>query len=118
MKRDLTVYLNDILESTEKIKEYTKGMREKRFYKDYQVQDAVIRRLEIIGEAVKCLPLSFRSEYKKIQWKNIAGLRDVLIHEYFGVSIKRVWLVVRKDLPKLSKELKKLSTKEGSGKKG
>jgi uncharacterized protein with HEPN domain len=72
------------------------------------VQDAVLRRLEITAEAVKNVDEDFRSRYPEIQWKKIAGLRDVLIHEYFGVNLKRVWRVIKIDLVDLKSKISRI----------
>ncbi|HIE32232.1 MAG TPA: DUF86 domain-containing protein [Methanosarcinales archaeon] len=101
MKRDVQVYIDDVLECIDKIEEYTEKVGEEDFYKNTQIQDAVIRRLEIIGEAVKNIPVDFREEHPDIPWRRIAGMRDVLIHGYAGVSLLRVWGVVIDDLPDL-----------------
>ncbi len=85
-KKDPKIFLKHILESIEQIEKNTKSFSEDEFSNSITIQDAVVRRLEIIGEAVKNLPRSFRNKNTKIPWKKIAGMRDVLIHEYFVVS--------------------------------
>lgn len=99
--KDDYVYLRHILESIGRVREFTRGVPEKRFLKDALVQSAVIRQLEIIGEAVKNLSPSFRNRHKNVPWKDISGLRDKLIHGYFGVDISLVWGICEKDLPDL-----------------
>lgn len=104
MKRDIKLYLQDIWESILAIEEYTQGLTEEGFYDNRQVQDAVIRRLEIVGEATKNVDDDFRKRYSDIPWKEMAGMRDVLIHEYFGVNLRRVWQVIKTDLPGLKQK--------------
>lgn len=99
--KDDYVYLRHISESIEHVREFTRGVSKERFLKDALVQSAVIRQLEIIGEAVKNLSPSFRKRHKNVPWKDIAGLRDKLIHGYFGVDISLVWGICEKDLPEL-----------------
>ena len=106
---DVRVYLTDILESISQIEKYTKKISKDKFNKNVQVQDAVLRRLEIIGEAVKNIPENFRNLHPKIPWKKIAGMRDVLIHEYSGVDLKRVWKVIKEDLIELKKEVSEIT---------
>jgi len=95
------VYLEDILESIHWIERYTEGLDEKDFLERHQVQDAVLRRLEIIGEAVKHVPPEIRNANPDIRWRDIAGLRDLLIHAYSGVDPRRVWNILENDLPVL-----------------
>ena len=106
MKDDF-VYLRHIVGAIKDIEAYTVGGREE-FFATKMIQDAVIRNLEIIGEAVKNLSPSFRREHPDVPWKQIAGLRDVLIHHYFGVDIDSVWLVVKSRLPGLLQRLETL----------
>lgn len=101
MKRNPRVFLSHILQSIDLIGSYTQGITRDLFIQSVGVQDQVIRRLEIIGEAVKRLPADIKDRHPGIPWKKIAGMRDVLIHEYFGVDLKLTWEVVQRDLPAL-----------------
>jgi len=105
MTRDMRLYIADILESVAKIRQYTGNLSEEDFLADTQIQDAVFRRLEVIGEAAKNVPDDFRNKYPEIPWKKVAGLRDVLIHEYFGVNVRRVWKVAKQDVLDLERQL-------------
>lgn len=97
MKND-SVYINDILESITKIEKYVQNIDEDRFLKDDQIQDAVLRRLEIIGEATKHISNEFKKKYPVIPWKKVAGLRDILIHAYSSVNLKRIWKILDDNL--------------------
>lgn len=108
MKRDVRVYLDDILESIELIQKYTADVTEDKFRKSVDIQDAVIRRLEIIGEAVKHIPDEMRKKYPDVPWKKIAGARDIFVHEYFGVRLERIWSTITNDLPPFKKQVRKL----------
>jgi uncharacterized protein with HEPN domain len=101
VKKNPKVFLEHIQESILLIEEYATGLSKADFLKKRFLQDAIIRRLEIIGEAVKNLPMSFRSKHTHIPWKQIAGMRDILIHEYFEVDLALTWQVIKKELPPL-----------------
>lgn len=107
-RKNPKIFIADILESIERIEQYTKGKTEKEFFDDYEKQDAIMKRLEVIGEAVKNIPKEFKEKHSKIPWKKIAGMRDVLIHEYFGVIMERVWDTAKNDIPKLKKQISEL----------
>lgn len=87
------------------IEEYAEGFSQSDFFKNRSLQDAIIRRLEIIGEAVKNLPLTFRLKHTDIPWKQIAGMRDILTHHYFDVDLALTWKVVKHELPLIKKRL-------------
>ena len=103
MKRDPRVFLSHIPQSIDLIESYTRNVTGEVFLQSVGIQDQVIRRLEIIGEAVKRLPAPIKDGYPTIEWKRIAGMRDILIHEYFGVDLVLTWQVVQRDLPELKK---------------
>jgi uncharacterized protein with HEPN domain len=94
MPRDYKLLLEDILAACRKIQQYAGGLDEQALRQDERTYDAVLRNLEVIGEAVKGLPESVRRRRPEIAWKKIAGMRDVLVHEYFGVTSRVVWDVV------------------------
>ncbi len=100
MTKDPRVYLAHILECAERIGRFTAGGRE-RFFQDEIVQDAVLRNLEVIGEAGKRLDDAYREPHPEIPWRALAGLRDVLIHQHEGADLERVWAIVEGDLPRL-----------------
>lgn len=110
MKKDPQVYLNHILDSIKSVEEYTKGLTEEEFYGSPEKQDAIIRRIEIIGEAVRNLTEEFRQQYSEVVWKKIVGTRDKLIHEYFDVDLELIWEVVQKDLPPLKENILKIES--------
>ena len=105
MPRDSKIYLEDILQAIDKIRRYTHGYTIDALRRDEKTLDAVVRNLEIIGEAVKQLPDEIRQRHGDVEWKRIAGLRDILIHAYFGIDVEIVWDVVQNKLPILSQRV-------------
>jgi len=105
-KRKDREFLLDIRDAVSRARSYTEGMSFNDFVKDGKTQDAVVRNLEIIGEAVKNLSASFRNSNPEIPWKNIAGMRDKIIHHYFGLNLEIIWAVVQKELPILLTHIK------------
>ncbi len=108
MSRDPGVYLEDILGATRKIQEFTKGFSLSRFSRDQKTLDAVVRNLEVIGEAVKKIPPSIRSRHPEVDWRRIAGLRDILVHEYFGIDVEIIWDVVKHKVPALRAQVSRI----------
>jgi uncharacterized protein with HEPN domain len=111
MKRTYTDYIQDVLFSLEEIEDFTKDMDFEAFIKDKKTVNAVIRSLEVMGEAVKMIPDDIKNEYPQIPWKYIAGMRDKLIHEYHGVDLGIVWEVVKKEVPPLKPLFEEILTK-------
>jgi uncharacterized protein with HEPN domain len=103
--RDWIFRIQDILMAIEKIDSYIEGMNASQFKKNNLVIDAVIRNLEVIGEASKSIPLNIRHHYSDIPWNEMTGMRNILIHEYFGVDVTTVWHTAKKYLPPLKKQL-------------
>ena len=101
-------YLNDILDSIIKIKAFLKDMDYPMFQKDEKTQYAVIRALEIIGEVSKKIPREVKDHYSWLPWRFMAGMRDKLIHDYFGVDIQVVWNTATEDIVQLEEEIKNM----------
>ncbi len=102
------IYLKHIYESIEAIEDYIDGFTFDNFLGSMKTQDAVIRRLLIIGEAAKKVSTETKESNKKIPWRDMAGMRDVLVHDYFGVDLFQVWGTCQDDLPKLKQEIKNI----------
>ncbi len=110
MKKTPDIYLQDILDAIRRIETSTSGKTKSMFESDADLQDATIRRLEVIGEAAKGIPPAMREKCPEVPWKSIAGTRDVLIHDHSGVVLETIWEVVQNDLPKLKAGVQKLLT--------
>ncbi len=108
MKRKELLFIIDIDEAIAKILMYLENVSEEHFLANDLIQDAVIRNLEIIDEAVKSISEEVRSANPDIPWRSIAGLRDVLIHEYFGVQIHRIWIITQNELKEISPKIAQL----------
>lgn len=108
MPRDYRVYLEDTLEAIGKIRMYTEDLSLKTFSADPKTVDAVVRNLEVIGEAIKKVPEDIRSKRPDLEWKKIAGLRDILIHEYFGIDVEIIWDIVQSKLPVLEEHVERI----------
>lgn len=113
MPRDCRIYLEDILDAVHKVRAYTDGLSKTAFLRDDKTFDAVVRNLEIIGEAAKNIPDTVRADAPGVEWKKIAGLRDILIHEYFGIDGEIVWDIVQHKLPNLETAVQRLLTDLG-----
>jgi uncharacterized protein with HEPN domain len=106
--RDSRVYLEDIVVAADRIAAYVAGLTRPAFGQDTRTVDAVVRNLEIIGEAVKALSPEIRQRAPDVEWSKIAGLRDILIHAYFGVDLDIVWQIATERLPELRLRVHKL----------
>lgn len=111
MRKDPKSYLLDIEQAIEDIVSYSNGMTKKNFFTNILLQDGIIRKISVIGEAVKRLPVSVTRLEKAIPWNNIAGMRDIVVHDYSDIDLDIVWKVVKVRLPELNKAVKRLLTR-------
>ncbi len=108
MKRKIKLYLEDIKDAINKIEKYTQKISFKKFANDQKTIDAVVRNLEIIGEAANQIPASIRKNYPDIPWSEIVDMRNKIIHEYFGVDIDILWQSLKEDIPTLKIQIRKV----------
>jgi len=112
MSRDYRLYLDDMREASEKVLRYTHDMDYEEFKLDEKTFDAVVRNLEVIGEAAKHIPDEVRERYPRVEWRRISGLRDMVVHEYFNADEDILWDVVRNRVPELLEQVKEILGKE------
>lgn len=108
MKRNSKLFVKDIIEAMESIEEFVGKMTLDELQEDEKTSSAVIRKFEIIGEAAKYMPNTIKEKYQDIQWKSMAGMRDRLIHAYFGIDYNLVWSAIKTEIPKMKPKLKKM----------
>jgi len=111
-ERNWKLYVEDILEAINFIEDYIENYTFERFISDRKTIDAVVRNLEVIGEASKHIPEEIKGEYKSIDWFGIRGLRNRITHEYFGLSYRIIWKIITEEFPYLKKEFKKIETRK------
>jgi len=111
--KDVKPYLIHILDECRFLQEKSKNLNFEKFNSDEVLKKAFVRSLEIIGEAVKKIPPHFRKKYSFVPWREITGMRDRLIHEYFGVNYKIVWKTVKEEIPELEENIKEIFKREG-----
>lgn len=109
-KRNINLYLADIVNAIEKIEIYSKNLNYQQFVKDYKTIDAVIRNFFIIGEAIRFIPGKTCSAYPEIPWKEISGMRNKIVHEYFGVDTEILWKTIKDDLPVLKETIVRIKS--------
>lgn len=105
MKKEPSIFIGHILECLELIEGYAKGMTKEELSKDELRTDAIVRRIEIIGEAAKNIPNSIKKHHPTVPWRAMAGMRDIIVHQYYGIEVDEIWGVIKKDAPRLKKQM-------------
>ena len=105
-KRPISLLLDDMWEAIERVERYTGGMTHETFLHDEKTVDAVVRNLEIIGEAANRLPEEFKAQHSDIAWEQIVGLRHRIVHDYFGIDLALIWQILQQDLPSFKAQLR------------
>ena len=112
IKREFIIYLEDMLQSMNRIEEYLGELDFRKFKMNYLVVDAIIRNFEIIGEASKNIPTDIQEKYPEIPWRKMYGLRNLIAHEYFGIDYEMIWEIAKKNQPGNRIDLQKIIKKE------
>jgi uncharacterized protein with HEPN domain len=112
VSRDVNLFLEDMQTACEKVVRYVKNLKQKQFFKDEMTYDAVVRNLTIIGEAVKNVPQEIRELHPGIEWRKIAGFRDIAVHDYFGIDEDILWDIIQNEIPYLLTQLNRIIIKE------
>jgi len=112
MSRDVRLFLEDMQTACEKVIRYVKDLEQTQFLKDEKTYDAVVRNLTIIGEAVKNVPKAIREFHPNIEWRKVAGFRDIAVHEYFGIDEDILWDIIQNEIPYLLSQLNQIIIKE------
>jgi uncharacterized protein with HEPN domain len=112
VSRDVNLYLEDMQMACEKVILYVKDLKQKQFLKDEKTYDAVVRNLTVIGEAVKNVPKEVREFHPSIEWRKIAGFRDIAVHDYFGIDEDILWDIIQNEIPYLLTQLNQIIIKE------
>ncbi len=108
MPRRPEVHLEDMLAATQKVEQYVAGLTREQLAADSKTLDAVVRNLEVIGEAAKNVPEDIQAAHPEIEWRKMAGLRDILIHRYFGIDVEIIWDVLQHKLPRLAAQVRRI----------
>lgn len=106
--KDDLIFLEHILDSINAVENFSEDISKEDLISNRLIRSAIVRELEVIGEAAKSLSINFKKTYNKIPWKEIIGTRDKMIHHYFGINIDMVWDIIKKDSPELKKEIKRI----------
>jgi len=109
--KNVTIFLEHMVESINDIESFSRGVSKEELGKNREKLNAIVRSIEIIGEAAKNIPISFKKEHPKVSWKEIVGARDVLIHHYFGIDLNILWEIIKKDIPILKKQIIEIKEK-------
>jgi len=112
MKKNSIIFVGHILENIENVESFSSGLSKKDLLNNLEKQYAIVRGVEIIGEAVKNIPSLFKEKYPSVKWSEIAGTRDKLIHHYFGVDLNLLWDIIKDELPVLKKQIQEILEKE------